>query len=355
MNRIIKLRTWCWFLLLVSSGVSFASTSSPAEAIATLDWSQLLPVGHEEPFWATVTFRSESSIAVGACRLVHCSTQCSLSLVTFENGSLRVESRTFALEAGSSIHRARDGRLLVNHRLDETTLYSADLSTSQKLPTHLWLISPSGKSAAEWGRSSSKIFRFADRPELLRDVAGNLQAVSDDIVVVQDDKNVRVEDIGGQPLGAFVLPSRYWAHAVLLGGSRIYFDDCRKSRILDFAGKRLLEMHPRNVCGQVAGASTDGTRMLLDFNYRKVPTLQHILDTAHTISTLGMIGPEDVNGEEVEVIDTLTGKACFDWRQKFPLTNGRMRSAAISPSGRLVAIAGISKLVIYEVPAACGR
>jgi hypothetical protein len=354
MERLVKFRTLGLLVLLAATSLSFAANPSLDQPVATLDWSRLLPEGGEEPFGATATFLSEASIAVGGCRRVHCSAQCSLSIVTLENGSLKVDSSSFAFEAGSLIHRARDGRVLVNHRLDETTLYSVDLSTSQKLPSRLWLISPSGESAAEWGRTSSKIFRLADRPELLRNVVGNLQAMSDDVLVVHDDKNVRVEDIAGQSLGTFVLPSRDWGHTALLGSSRLYFDDCRKARILDFAGKTLLEMHLRNVCGQVAGTSADGTRMLLDSNYRKVPPLQHILETAHTISTLGMIGPEDVNGEEVEVIDTLTGKTCFDWRQKFPLTNAHIRSAAISPSGKLVAIAGRRNLEIYEVPPICG-
>lgn len=108
-----------------------------------------------------------------------------------------------------------------------------------------------------------------------------------------------------------------------------------------------------HVTPQSAKASADGKRTLFDFNDRQVPFGQHLLETAQTVLTLGMSGPEDVNGEVVQVLDTSSKKACFEWRRSFPMTWTRVRSASISRSGEFVAIIDGMKLSVYRVPAAC--
>lgn len=108
-----------------------------------------------------------------------------------------------------------------------------------------------------------------------------------------------------------------------------------------------------NVTPQSARSSVDGKRMLFDTNDRQVPLGQHLLEIAHTVLTLGMIGPEDVNREVVQVIDTSSKKSCFEWKRSFPMTWARVRSASISPSGEFVAIIEGSKLSVYRLPAAC--
>jgi len=100
-------------------------------------------------------------------------------------------------------------------------------------------------------------------------------------------------------------------------------------------------------------SSADGSRKLFEVSGRKVPRFQHLLESLHTITTLGMSGPEDSNREVVRVIDTVTRKACLDWRRSFPMTWSRGRFATISPSGELVAIATENKLLIYRLPAVC--
>jgi hypothetical protein len=66
-----------------------------------------------------------------------------------------------------------------------------------------------------------------------------------------------------------------------------------------------------------------------------------------------MAGAEDVNREDVQIFDTVTGKSCFNWHRSFPPTYDRVRSAAISPSGEFVAIAVGNTLSIYRLPAEC--
>jgi len=85
-------------------------------------------------------------------------------------------------------------------------------------------------------------------------------------------------------------------------------------------------------------SSADGRRKLIEFSGRKVPRKQHLLEILHTVSTLGMSGPEDANQEAVRVIDTANRKSCFEWRRSFPMEATRARFATISPSGDLVAI-----------------
>jgi hypothetical protein len=100
-------------------------------------------------------------------------------------------------------------------------------------------------------------------------------------------------------------------------------------------------------------SSADRSRKLFEFSERKVPRFQHLLESLHTITTLGMSGPEDVNCEAVRVIDTATRRSCFDWRRSFPMDWARGRLATISPSGEFVAITVKNKLSIYRLPPAC--
>ena len=84
-------------------------------------------------------------------------------------------------------------------------------------------------------------------------------------------------------------------------------------------------------------SSADGKRILLDFNDRAVSRPQHLFDDVRAVTTFGMIYPEEVNREVVQVVDSATRKSCFNWHNIFPMTGSRRRSAAISPSGEFVA------------------
>ena len=124
--------------------------------------------------------------------------------------------------------------------------------------------------------------------------------------------------------------------------------------MVDFDGRTQLEMHLGGGCSQGNQSSTNGRRMLFDTLSYKASGLQNVLDNVRTITTLGMTGAEDANREEVRVVDTATGKTCFDWHRSFPMTPNQVSSAAISPSGEFVAIATGNTLSIYQLPAVCG-
>jgi hypothetical protein len=167
---------------------------------------------------------------------------------------------------------------------------------------------------------------------------------------------MKVERLDGRRLGSFPVSDEVSAfHAALLGNNKLYLPDCRRTvRVVDFEGKTQLKIHQSGLCGQGdTTSSADGRRMMLDFTDHKTFGMQHVLENIQTITSLGMVGQEDFNREEVRVFDTITGKSCFDWRRSFPMTYSQVRSAAISPSGEFVAIAAGDTLSIYRLPAVC--
>lgn len=101
-------------------------------------------------------------------------------------------------------------------------------------------------------------------------------------------------------------------------------------------------------------SSTDGKRALLDFNDRTVSRRQHLFDDVRVFTSLGMIYPEEVNREVVQVVDSETRRSCFAWHRIFPMTYARSKSAAISPPGEFVAIKVGNTLSVYRLPSVCG-
>ena len=342
------------------SRISLASASPQLQPVASLALSESPTSGEVEAAWASVAFTSETSIAVGVCLRDFINQKCSLVLVRWEEDTLQTFAQSLRFDPGVSLHPAGEGRILAIQGLSPAVLYSADLSNVHDLPKQLSrFLSPSGKTVADWARGSWKLYRLGDRLEPLREGAGNLQSVSDEVVLIQDRKVMRVETLDRKQLGSFFLPSEaegYYASAGSVGNNKLYLDDCKSVRIVDFEGRTLLKMHPRKGCSVGdTSSSADGRRMLFDFTDHKVSGLRHVLESVQTLTTLGMAGPEDVNREEVRVFDTVTGKACFDWHRGFPATYSRVRSAAISPSGVFVAIVAKDKLSMYRLPADCNE
>jgi hypothetical protein len=354
------MRIVCLLIILTSCTVfGFASDSPLSQPVATLDLSELLPAGQGEPSWATVAFSSETAIAVGLCRTAGAMT-CSLSLVRWENGTLQRLAQTLKFDSGTHIHPASGGQILGFQSSRPTVLYSADLSTLHELPkqlSQLWLVSPSGKTLAASVDGSWKLYRLTDTLEPLREGTGDMQSVSDEIVVIQDGKTMKIETLEGKQLGSFSVPRQaggYYSAARPLGDTKLYLDDCNSVWVVGFDGSTELQMHPGKGCSLGdTKSSADGQRLLFDFTSRKVPGLEHAIESARTIATLGMAGAEDANREWVRVFDTLTGGPCFDWHRSFSATYSQVRSAAISPSGEYVAIAAGSALSIYRLPAVC--
>lgn len=352
MRRILTLLLATAVSLQGAEGEGKNAKKDP-QPIASLALSESPAYTQAQLGWVSVAFTSNTSIALGVCLRTYFAEKCSVILVRWENGLLQPFAQTQEFNSGTLLHAASDGRILGIRGLSPAVQYSADLSTARELPINLSRFSsPSGKTAAEWARGSWKLYRLTDKVELLREGTGNLQSLSDESVLIQDRKVMRVETLDGQRLGSFPMPpvaDGYYASTGSLGNNKLYLDDCKSVRVVDFDGKTISEIHPRKGCsmGDTA-SSSDGSRILFDYTNRKVNGFRHIIENVQTVTTLGMIGPEDVNHEQVSVFDTASGKACFDWERSFPLTYSQVRSAAISPSGTFVAIVADDRLSMYS-------
>ena len=227
-KRDTVLRLFIVFISCVVCG--FASDPPLPQPVATIALSAIGPSRQGGSAWATVVFSSETSIAVGLCRQDCTSRECSLFLVRWEDGTLTPFAKTPRFDFGVSIHPAGEGQILTVRGLPPTVLYSADLSTAHDLPKYLARVSPSGRTVAETERGSWKLYRLTDRLEPLREGTGDLRSVSDEIVVIQDGKTMRVETLDGRRLGSFPVSDEVSAfRAALLGNNKLYLADCRRT------------------------------------------------------------------------------------------------------------------------------
>ena len=347
-------------LLVFSAACCVGSPVSSGGPIATLALSELPVSGRLELKWASVTFASEQMIAAGLCYEGQTGPRCLLSLIRWEQGNLKrvAETRDFAF--GTSVHPASRGRILAIEDLSPVSLYSDDLSTRRQLAKGLSrFVSPSGDIVSQWAPGSWKLYRLTDTAEPFRAGSGDLLGVSDEFALIQDGKIIKVEGFDGKQVGSFAAQSGRegsYASVGILGSTSIYLDDCRDVQILKLDGSPLRELRTHKGCSEGdTGSSIDGSRMLFDFADYKPSGLGRVIEGLRSVTTLGMSGTEDVNRETVEVLDILNGNVCFKWRHRFPKTYSRVRSAAISPSGRFVAIVEANTLSIYRVPDTCGE
>jgi hypothetical protein len=343
--------------------VSFLSSPNGAapqqpRPVATFALSQLLPGGSAASIWGTVAFVSDDSVAVGVCRAPG-STECSLSLIRAKDGVLRPFAETRDLH-GMQLHRFPGGQIVtVPSGEGPATLYSANLSAGQTLFPLSHISSSGGILAAStkdgWTLFDSKL-------AAIRSGKGSLRSVSDEVVVFQSGVTMRVEATDGKPLGAFPVRSetKCYNTAEIAGDHRLYLDNCKSIRMVDFSGKiELTLQRPKGYCDQPSQFdrwSADRKRVVFDCSSHKVSFLRGLVDFIHSVSTLGMCCEEWGNREEVRVVDATNGKTCFDWIR--PVAMGSepfVRTTAISPSGELVAILADGLLAVYRVPAVCSQ
>lgn len=346
-------------LVIVMNCISggYASTSGNLPLAATLDLSSLLASGQGELDWTTVAFVSETSIAVGLCAESK-PDRCSLSLVRWEGGVLRPFAQTSVFSVGGSIHPASEGRIFTTRIRSPEVLYSPDLSASLRLPP-LYLSSRSGSTVATIAKGRWRIYHLGTGPELIREGSGSLRSISDEVVVFQAGTVMRTETLEGKVLGSFpVAPEgKCYNVAEPLSNNRLYLNDCKSERIVDFNGSEQLKLRPpKGCCDYDNKWSADGKRLLFDYRSRKVTVFRSVGEIALALGTLGAgAGDQLDNRQEVRVVDTVTGGFCFDWRRSF-LMGAELHFAnvaSISPSGEFVAIAAAKTLSIYHLPAVC--
>lgn len=336
----------------------FAANEPGPQPFITLDLSSLSPSGQAEREWTTVSFVSETSIAIGLCPQGQLE-RCPLYLVRWQDGVLRPFAQTTTFAAGATIHPATEGRLLTTSTRHGPVLYSSDLSESLNLPV-VSRISQSGSTFGETIKQGWKIYRLSPKPELLRQGTGSLESISDDAIVYRDHDVLRAETLDGKSLGSFsVKPeSKCGTETTILSRDRLYLDLCKHAPIVvDFSGKQLRKLDPpRGCCGYDNSWSDDGRRLLFDYTSRDVSPFRTFGQVALAVGTLGAgVADQLDNRQNVKVLDTVSGASCFEWHRQFAMGSELKfrKTAAISPSGELVAVAAEKNLFVYHLPAVC--
>jgi hypothetical protein len=338
---------------IVGGGLSvYASALPQAEPNATLDLSPSSPTAQGARATSmSVTFLSETSIAVGLCQRSSDSV-CELSVIRWENGVLRVIARTHRFGPTQMEIHPSTGRILTTPigKLP-ATLYSEDLSVGQELvPLHH--VSQSGATVAEVNQKGWKLYRLASSLEPLRAGTGELQAVSERVVVIRDGDLLRTETLEGKPVASFSLrPTRKCYSSVVLAGDSLYVRDCKEARIVDFSGREQLRVRPPGGWGLRPTSSDNGKRLLFHSFDRKISAVRSVGEDVLAIATLGLgVADQQDNREEIRVVDTTNGNSCFDWKRSGDLSEN---AASISPSGEFVAIGSAGGLSVYRLPAVC--
>lgn len=352
MRRFLMLfmMSWC--------STAYCAGPDPQKPAAQVELAQLMPEVHEY-IWGTVAFVSNTSIAVGMCPMY--SRPCKLALLEWKDGDLRLVAST--RDFGPTLlnlHRAANGIAGVGFNRS-TLLYSADLSSKQEIgPVHD--ISPSGTIVIRWRKHEWQLWRIDPQEELIRTGHDTVQSVSDDALVLAGEHVLRIESTDGGMIASFpVRPeSKCPTRVQILGGRRLYIEDCKQTRIADFHGNELSRL--RKMKGwsvhQIGfeAASADGNRFL-SMNYsRKISFLRNAGEIAVAFATLGMgVADQQDNREEIRVVDTRSGSVCFDRWRSFPMGSGIAFNnvAAISPSGGFVATVEDGTLAMYQLPGVC--
>jgi len=264
---------------------------------------------------------------------------------------------------GTKIHRSEGGFILEpDHYGQPAHLYSADLSTHEEIPDPRY-VSSSGRTVAVLTTRSAPpnsgvwtIYAIHPVPlptvEKVREVTGDLQAVNDHEIVIRVNDTIRTEALDGKVLGTFVVKPRSKEQATVqfAGQDRLYASTWHHDRIIDVNGKELLKLRAPSGWG-FDRLSTDGTRLVYDHYTQSF--LKTLAQNTLALGTLGVGAVDEKDDREaIRVLDTTTGKACFDWKAPRHLIDTRDH-ADISPDGKLVAVAAGGTLTVYRLPDSC--
>lgn len=333
---------------------------SAVEPVAIADLSFDDQTGNT--FTSTVSFVSDDLIAIGRHPSQTGNLSGTLTTVQWRGGKLGIlKTRSIAKYRAFSggLFPAGDGNFISSLE-QPSELLSRDLSAISDIPTKFVIPSVAGGTVAgdSHGFESWNIYRLTPAKALLREGVGELLSLSDELLVFRSNDEIRIERMTGQRLGSFAVPPRStcYARALLLGPDRLYMNGCGPGRIADFTGKTIIEMPEPDGWGFRFGLTPGGHRILFDKYTRRISGLQRIAESVESVLTFGMGPIVTSKGEVIRVIDTNTGKTCFDLDSpEHQLGRDGEFHADISPSGRFVAIASTGKLSIYPLPEVCNR
>jgi hypothetical protein len=314
------------------------------------------------PVTATVAFVSDDLIAIGRHSALPGDLSGTLTTVEWRAGRLRVlnsrpveKYRSFS----SGLFRAGHGQLISSVERPPLLL-AGDLSDVAELPIRFVIPPVAGGAVAgdQHGFNGWDVYRLDKAAARVRQGFGELLALSDDLVVFRSNDAMSVESMKGQRLGSFAVPPRSKCpeKAFLLGSEHLYVSGCGPGLIADFSGKRIRQIPEPDGWGFRFGSTQDGHRLLFDNFTRRISGLQRMGEAVEEVLTLGLGPIVQSKGEEIRVVDTNTGKTCFDLdNAEQQLGRAGEIHADISPSGQFVAVSSGEKLSIYPLPEVCGR
>lgn len=352
-------RTW--------AATNKSSASTDAHAIATAQFGISTSAGQQMQT-STLAFISDDTLALLLCPH-YLASNCQLVVLQLSGGHIQVLAHMADVYSGTNLFRAREGLVLTPKFYGRAArLYSRDLSTNEQIPDP-GSISLSGGTIAVWTKPSRSlqdsrwtIYRVRSSPlpvvEKIKEVAGHLQAVADDLLVMRVGDTIQTETMDGKVLGSFqVKPiSKDQTAVEFAGKDRLYVATWHHDRIVDLNGKELVKLRAPDGWGFRHGWSKDGSRLLFDHYTRKVPLFQSVGEDILALGTLGVGAvDQDANGEAIRVLDTTTGTTCFDWKDPKHLIDAGRYHADISPDGKLVAVVVGGTLTIYALPDSCGK
>jgi hypothetical protein len=320
-----------------TSNPEFTTPASAQEAMYRIDLSGLVPRWQGPYVESAVVFLTDRILTVAMC----VKGTCNLATFDLADGNPRQIGLMNDGTHFQAILRGHDGGLVLTRvrRGGQTgaVLFSPDLHTSQWIPAAPG-VSPRGENIPEGqGR--------------LLDHATNVAAYF-------DQGTVRIVGFDGKLLGSFNAGSSSKNSIPLLrflGQDRLLFQGGGRLEVCDYNGKVLRKLRKlEHGWGDRIAPSADGNRLLFDSLTRHVRLAQSIKEKVLVLPTMGMSTDGEVpNGEMVRVVDTGSGRLCFEWKgdATFPPRIGS--HADIDPSGRLAAIVTQESLVIYRLPEAC--
>lgn len=281
-------------------------------------------------------------------------------VLEWNGDSLRSLEPEFHAENKVFIHASGDDHVLLTTRpaygSPQSLLYSLSMRTQQQIPylSH-WLISSSGKTAASSTNKEWTLYRLIPTLQVVKSGAGVLLAISDDKLAVQEGDRIVTETFAGKELGSFRVkpPTKCFTSAAVLTDS-LYVQSCGVDEIADWNGRKRFKLILPKDSPLTISTDSSGKRVMFDYPTRRVSSLRGAGEVALAVGTLGLgVNDQKSNGESVRIIDATTGKECFKWDAKLSEDAAPFTHAALSPSGRYVAIAVGQRLAIYRLPEEC--
>jgi hypothetical protein len=254
---------------------------------------------------------------------------------------------------GDRIFALSHSRILVAG-VRQKTVYSQDLRQKWNLVMKsLAKQFPRTEIIGEGGPKGARVFRLTSSPIPIRKATGELLAVSGETLLYESGDTIRTTSAEDVFEGSVRIASgtRYFNYVEFAGPNRLYFSIAGDEHITDLNGKLIARVQPPDGWGFRHGWSSDGTRLLFDaYQHTSSPAERALSAVA---DALGSTLAEEAKAEIVRVIDVATGASCFDLQPGLLLGDAGEYHADLSPSGRLIAVATLTDLTVYRLPAAC--